>query len=196
MAKLNLSQAAKAVGIHRSTIHRHIDEGKISSEVIGNGKKVVDTSELLRVYGQIKEIATPATVSQKDAMQQQATPNETVATQDITTISELKDGKIKELEYQVQELRIDRDERKEREKGFQQLITEQQKTISQQLMLLKAPEPEPTEQQATSPVQDTNQTAAGEQPKDAPNPVSDSTPVKKQGRLSKWFFGNREVTNG
>lgn len=58
MAKLNLSQAAKAVGKNRVTLWRHINTGKLSAERDRDGNPLVDTSELLRVYGEIKEPAT------------------------------------------------------------------------------------------------------------------------------------------
>jgi hypothetical protein len=59
MPKLNLSQAAKAVGKNRVTLWRHINSGKLSAERDRDGNPLVDTSELLRVYGEIKQPATP-----------------------------------------------------------------------------------------------------------------------------------------
>lgn len=59
MAKLNLSQAAKAVGKSRVTLWRHINTGKLSAERDHDGNPLVDTSELLRVYGELKINATP-----------------------------------------------------------------------------------------------------------------------------------------
>lgn len=59
MAKLNLSQAAKAVGKNRVTLWRHINTGKLSAERDRDGNPLVDTSELIRVYGEIKQPATP-----------------------------------------------------------------------------------------------------------------------------------------
>lgn len=71
MAKLNLSQAAKAVGKNRTTIWRHINTGKLSSERNNDGNPVVDTSELLRVYGEIINFATDT----EERKQHQATPS-------------------------------------------------------------------------------------------------------------------------
>ena len=59
MAKLNLSQAAKVVGRNRTTLWRHINIGKLSSEKDRDGNPWVDTSELMRVYGELKTVATP-----------------------------------------------------------------------------------------------------------------------------------------
>lgn len=58
MAKLNLSQAAKVVGKNRVTLWRHINAGKLSAERGHDGNPLVDTSELLRVYGVLKQDAT------------------------------------------------------------------------------------------------------------------------------------------
>ncbi|MCI2965441.1 hypothetical protein MO387_20535 [Shewanella sp. N2AIL] len=58
MAKLNLSQVAKVTGKNRTTIWRHINSGKLSAERDRDGLPFVDTSELLRVYGELKAIAT------------------------------------------------------------------------------------------------------------------------------------------
>ena len=80
MAKLNISQAAKTFGVHRSTLQRHIKEGKVSFESQEDGQKLIDVSELVRVYGEPKNPATSATVSHDGAMLQNATPNPTGAT--------------------------------------------------------------------------------------------------------------------
>lgn len=58
MAKLNLSQAAKIVGRNRTTIWRHVNAGRLSIERDRDGNPLVDTSELLRVYGELKLDAT------------------------------------------------------------------------------------------------------------------------------------------
>ncbi len=54
MAKLNLTQAAKAVGIARGTLYTHIKQGKVTVEVNKKGEKVIDTGELVRAYGELK----------------------------------------------------------------------------------------------------------------------------------------------
>ena len=69
MAKVNLSQASKLAGRNRTTIWRHIKAGKLSSERDYEGNPLIDTSELIRVYGKIKTTATP----EPQEMQHQAT---------------------------------------------------------------------------------------------------------------------------
>ena len=55
MAELTLRDAAKQVGVSRATIYRAVSEGRLSATVRPNdGQKVVDTAELLRVFGSLK----------------------------------------------------------------------------------------------------------------------------------------------
>lgn len=49
----SLADAAKKVGISRSSIYRLIDEGKLSATLNQQGKKVVEITELLRVFGTV-----------------------------------------------------------------------------------------------------------------------------------------------
>lgn len=58
MAKLNISQAAKVSGKSRSTIQRHIKSGKLSVSQNAAGETEVDTSELLRIFGELHQNAT------------------------------------------------------------------------------------------------------------------------------------------
>ena len=54
----SLADAAKKVGLSRSSIYRLIDEGKISATTDHRGKKVVELTELLRVFGSIGQDET------------------------------------------------------------------------------------------------------------------------------------------
>ena len=54
MAKVKLVEAAKLVGKSRNMLYRAIDDGKLSATLNHDGVKVVDTDELLRVYGSFK----------------------------------------------------------------------------------------------------------------------------------------------
>jgi hypothetical protein len=81
MAKLNLSQAAKVVGRNRTTLWRHINSGKLSSERDRDGNPWVDTSELMRVYGELKTVAT-----QNSKIKQH---NETLTNSELIAVIEL-----------------------------------------------------------------------------------------------------------
>lgn len=43
---------AKLYGLHRSSLYQAVDEGRVSVEVNGKGQKVIDLSEMIRVYGE------------------------------------------------------------------------------------------------------------------------------------------------
>ncbi|MGJ7459436.1 hypothetical protein [Halomonas sp. RA08-2] len=62
--QLTIPKAAKLYQKHRSTIHRHIDAGRLSCAFRGDGVRVVDYSELVRCYG---EPASPPPELQPDA---------------------------------------------------------------------------------------------------------------------------------
>lgn len=97
MAKLNLSQAAKAVGKNRVTIWRHINSGKVSAERDRDGNPFIDTSELLRAYGELNGFATQ--------LNTEAQHSETPGVDELLTlIKELKkeQSEMKEL---IQDLR-------------------------------------------------------------------------------------------
>jgi hypothetical protein len=93
MAKVNLSQAAKLTGKNRTTIWRHIDSGKLSIERDRDGLPFVDTSELIRVYGELVPIAT---VSSKKKSHQ-ATPDY----EDLIAIVELLRKEQAEMKEQI-----------------------------------------------------------------------------------------------
>lgn len=54
MAQLSISAAARAVRKDRGTIHRYIKSGKLSMSKDAAGNSVIETSELLRVFGSLK----------------------------------------------------------------------------------------------------------------------------------------------
>ncbi len=60
MAELSLTAAAKAVGIARSTFNEHVAAGKVSVRMSGQGRRTVDTSELIRVYGALSGVSDSA----------------------------------------------------------------------------------------------------------------------------------------
>lgn len=70
MPKISISEASRLAEKPRSTIHRHIGNGKLSKEMDGQGRPVIDVAELERVYGPLQKADMPQT----GAMRQSATP--------------------------------------------------------------------------------------------------------------------------
>ena len=71
MTQVTISEAARRVGIARSTLLRHIKNGKVSKVIGKDGKPRIDTSELLRVYGDLKNSDTGDT---SDTLQENYRP--------------------------------------------------------------------------------------------------------------------------
>ena len=66
--KVNISKAAKMVGVDRSTFYRHVDEKGITLDKTNIKRPLVDVSELIRVYGD--KVKSP------DQIQQDNNPRE------------------------------------------------------------------------------------------------------------------------
>ena len=54
MSRLNVSQAAKAAGISRSSIYAHIKKGRLTATKGEDGRVYIDVAELQRVYSNLK----------------------------------------------------------------------------------------------------------------------------------------------
>ena len=55
MAIVSVSKAAELAGVSRITIQRRLKEGSLSEVTQSNGSPGVDTSELIRHYGRLKQ---------------------------------------------------------------------------------------------------------------------------------------------
>jgi hypothetical protein len=61
MSQLPIATAAKRVGRDRKTLYRLVAQGKLTATVDATGQKQVDTSELIRVFGELRtETTTPS----------------------------------------------------------------------------------------------------------------------------------------
>jgi hypothetical protein len=60
-----LTSAAKAVGVHKASIHRAIKSGKLSARRLEDGTYRIDPAELSRVY-EVKPPATDRAMAQRD----------------------------------------------------------------------------------------------------------------------------------
>ena len=55
MACHTISEAASITRVNRRTIYRYIKSGKLSASVTRDNKTMIDTSELLRVFGKLSQ---------------------------------------------------------------------------------------------------------------------------------------------
>jgi hypothetical protein len=54
MALVKFSEASRLVGKSEKTLYRHVSQKRLSVTLDENGQKVIDTSELMRVYGVLR----------------------------------------------------------------------------------------------------------------------------------------------
>lgn len=181
MAKLNVSQAARAAGVARITIQRYIKKGKLTCDTNGAGNKLIDPAELIRVFGDLKSDGdTPDAVQQESGKLQQDTPGQVQVLQE----------KVLLLEGQIDDLKKDKEDWKQDKGYFQARETELLDIITHQTRLLPAPQPqEPTSssqegvsqaQNVTSETQDTTS-----QPSEA---VSETDETDEPVEKKKGFF--------
>lgn len=52
MPQMTIGRMAKLYGLHRSTLYEAVDKGRVTAAFNGKGQKVIDLSEMIRVYGE------------------------------------------------------------------------------------------------------------------------------------------------
>jgi len=128
MAKtqLNLSQAAGAVGITRRTLYNHIEQGRVTVSRGEKNTRVIDVSELIRVYGTVnlpeKQVHTDS--QRKNA--QSDFPNEALIAmrKELAELRELIQGQ-QQLLLEDKQQREQKNEAEELERQrLQQEVTE------------------------------------------------------------------------
>lgn len=95
MAKVGAQRAAELTGRSKSTIQRAMNSGKLSFEVDGNGRRLIDASELDRVFGLLPQTGD---TTQKETTSSQA---ELQRAADMLEIERLK-MRVKALEEQLE----------------------------------------------------------------------------------------------
>ena len=75
--KISIAEALKLVTVSKTTLYRDLKENKLSSTTDAKGKKLIDTAELERFYGQLKSPSVNGTGnngnSQSDPTEQNGT---------------------------------------------------------------------------------------------------------------------------
>jgi len=92
MAKVSISEAARLTGKSRTTLHRLIKAGELSTCSGARNAKMVDISELIRVFG---DISKPV----------QEQPFEQVTEQRVTVPPALSEQMVSSLKQEVEHLR-------------------------------------------------------------------------------------------
>lgn len=101
MASHTISEAASISGVNRRTIYRYIKSGKLSASVTGDNKTVIDTSELLRVFGALSQ---PKAIESPTGSQENTPEYVTAILAEMSQMrSEIErlTGKVEELQIQL-----------------------------------------------------------------------------------------------
>ena len=93
--KLTIKEAVEVIPVSESSLRRDIKSGKVSSEKDLQGRRRIDASELVRVYGELKTINEEPTQSDESARESQ------VNTDDTPKIIALLEGQVQDLKEQL-----------------------------------------------------------------------------------------------
>lgn len=126
MAKVSISKAAKLAGVSRTALYKsYINKGLLSTLRDGAGKKCIDTSEIIRVFGELKVDSNGLQVD---------TPKNTPETTQVSTDT-AKEFEIKLLKSQLEESRRREQEAQEREAWYKKKIDD----LTDTMKLLEGP---------------------------------------------------------
>lgn len=100
MAKVGAQRAAELTGRSKSTVQRSMNSGKLSFEIDGNGRRLIDVSELDRVFGLLPQGAGTAS----PAAQETTSQSELQRAADMLEIERLK-MRVRGLEEQLEIVR-------------------------------------------------------------------------------------------
>lgn len=122
MAQHNLTQAAKLAGISRSTIMRHISEGKVSKALGKDGKPYIETSELERVYN-IKQSQDSSETASVNSLRTPKKEHED--SQLCKEVQTLREEKVALLEERIKTLQDERNDWRDQAERALRLLADQ-----------------------------------------------------------------------
>ena len=152
MSKISIADALKLVDVSKTTLYRDLKENRLSSTTDAKGKKVIDTAELERFYGQLKSPSVNGAGnngnSQSDPTEQSGTDGNPASdnSEHNGTVDE-SPAVIAVLEDQVAVLKSQLEcEREEKVKLLDMLAMEQEKT---KMLMLPQAAPEQVKNKAS-----------------------------------------------
>ena len=99
MSKLRLTEAVKVISVSQATLYRDLKKGKVSFETDGKDRRLIDVSELERVYGELK------TPEQSGKGSENTAETFIDTSQNVSLTNNDNQKKIAVLETQVRELK-------------------------------------------------------------------------------------------
>jgi tellurite resistance protein len=130
--KYSISAVHRMTKKARSTITKHIKEGKLSCTVEDDGKKMIDASELVRVYGDLLELDSDGKLKPIASKNEKLSPATTASAGDhsekLLDVMKLeRERERKQLETTIEHLRSDLEKSQQRESRATQLLEYQTK---------------------------------------------------------------------
>ena len=124
MAKVTISEAARLVGLARQNLYKnYINEGKISVDRDHLGNPKIDTSELIRVFGEIRMTHRMSSGERWD------TGENAIGDSELNAASQAKDQVIAALRLQI-EVAMEREKKAEdRELWLRQQLEDAQRQV-------------------------------------------------------------------
>lgn len=107
MSIVSISKASKLTGKSRQTLYKHLQNGQLSLSTDVNGSKGIDTSELIRVYGQLKidKLTTVQVDTTRHELTKQIDNNVNIDSQRLTELE--KDLALSRLKIEEQQKQLD-----------------------------------------------------------------------------------------
>jgi len=133
MTLLSTNDAARVAGISRRSIQRAIKEGRLSATTDGDGNRVIDTSELIRVYGELRRVADD-----------QATMTHSVATE--ATLIAVLQNQLQHAQDQLEQVMrqaYEREQQAQQEKARLLALLEAEQAARRELEVKLLPAPRP-----------------------------------------------------
>ena len=125
MAQLNMTDAAKAAGVSRNTLYKKIKKGTISVTYDRHENKVIDTSELIRVFGELQGVTWDDSNPLRHPQHQVTPNNDTVNTWVDTTdgrVIEVLKAQITDLQATIHRMQQETELSQEREQRLLGLL--------------------------------------------------------------------------
>lgn len=117
MALFNIASAARAVGISRNTLYKKIKKGVISATQDRQGNRVIDSGELIRVFGELKEVTQGDSHMVCNHQQQVTFKSDTINVNDdigIVVVNVLQ-SQVKNLQTTIDRMQGEIEQNRERE---------------------------------------------------------------------------------
>lgn len=118
MAKVGAQRAAELTGKSKSTIQRAMNNGKISFELDGNGRRVIDVSELERAFG-----LAPSQTNNASVEQELEKASAMIEMERMKMRIKMLESQLEASETQIEDLKLQRDQWQKQ--ASQVLITSQ-----------------------------------------------------------------------